>query len=379
VAGLTADVPGARTPDTDAALLAAQYRRYGAVAAVVIATGWHGVYDLTGTLGGLDTYRAPVVAVLCWLVYAAVGLRYGVSLLRGRVVRRAYPGAVAAVLITAALVVALPPSALMTPANWGWGSVGWLGVLVLWDRPLAQLGAFLAMDALVMLVGMIAHGVTDRVSLAVYLMVIVGAVTLQLGFGAGARLLTATGDWVGARSAEQTGAAVRRARAEAVHAARLRLGRSIHEDTLPVLRRLAAGADPSDAAIRHRCAVGAARLRSLLLQARGEPDPLTIELRTGADIAARTGVVVDLEVHGRVPELDDDVRHALTAPALAALASARRRARVTVTALGAEVVVSVLGDGDGGGPVEEAAVPSVAVGRYEVEEGRWVESRWTGG
>jgi hypothetical protein len=368
--------PAAVAP-VEATSLAQRYRRYSGIAAVAIAAGWHGIYDLQGTLGGLSTYRWPMVVVVCWLVHTAVGAGYGVALLRGRRRGRPWAGGFAALAVSAGVSLATPAHALITPANWGWGSVGWIGVLVLWDRRLRELVVFLAANAGVMLVGLVCRGVTDRASMAAYLMVIVGSVTVQLGFGAGSRLLVATGEWVSARSAEQTVEAVERARADAVHAARLHLGRAIHRDTLPLLRQLADGADPGDPAIRHRCAVSAARLRRLLLEARAGTQPLTVELRSCADIAARAGAVVDLEVHGRVPPLDEPVRQALTEPALAVLAAARTRARVTVTAVDGEVVVSVLSDAENAEVPGPSAVGAVTVNRYQVGEGLWIESRWT--
>jgi hypothetical protein len=376
-----------------AALLAAQYRRYGGLAGLAITAGWHGVFDLSGTLAGLGAYRSPAVAVGCWCLYTVTGVVYGALLLRGRRRGRPWAGVVIVLAVSAAVLLACPADGLITPANWGWGSVGWLAVVVLWDRPLRELTAVLAANAVVMLTGMVARGVTDRTSLAAYLMVIVGSGTLQLGFGGGARLLTAAGRWVAEQAAEQTARVVDRARADAVHGARLELGRSVHEDTLPLLRELADGADPADPVIRHRSAVGAARLRRLLLETREGVQPLTVDLRSSADLAARAGIVVDLELHGTVPPLAEPVRRALTEPALAAVAAARHRARVTVTAVEGEVVVSVLSDardgdvpvatggaGSGAGTGVTAGPPGpdeVTVSRYDMGEGLWIESRWT--
>jgi len=367
----------------DVRLLAAQYRWFGGIAGVTIAAGWHLAFDLRGLISGWPQYRWPAVALAGWLLYTAIGAVHGIAVLRGLLSRRPWVGAAAAVAVSAGVALASPASALVTPTNWAWGSVGWLGVLVLWDRRLRDLAAFLAVNAAVTFAGMVARGVTDRRSMAIFLMVVVGSVTLQLGFGAGARLLTATGVQVARHADELTGTAVERARAEAAHDARLRLGRAVHADTLPLLRDLAAGADPADPGVRHRAAVGAARLRRLLLETRSGALPLTVELRSCADIAARTGAVVDLEAHGTVPPLDESVRRALTEPALAALAATRRRARVTVTAVDGEVVVSVISDAPDvdvparGGPGSVGLPDTVTVNRYPVEEGTWIETRWT--
>jgi hypothetical protein len=377
--GLSVEAGGVGPPDP--ALMGRQYRWYGGIAGVAIAAGWHVGNDLRGVIAGWSDYRWPALALACWLGYTVLGVAAGVALLRGRRHRSPWAGAASAVALSVGVQLACRTDALVAPANWGWGSVGWLALLVLWDRRLAALVGFLAVNAGATFVGLVARGVTDRRSMAVFLMVIVGSVTLQLGFGAGARLLTATGHWVTARSEDRTSAAVERVRAEAAHRARERLGRAVHGDTLPLLRALAAGADPAEAAVRHRAAVGAARLRRLLLQARGEAEPLTVELRSCADIAARTGAVVDLEVHGRVPALDEPVRLALTEPALNALAGTRRHARVTVTAAEGEVVVAVITDAVDVDLSSVGGVRGVTVEHYATGEGEglWIESRWTRG
>jgi hypothetical protein len=122
--------------------------------------------------------------------------------------------------------------------------------------------------------------------------------------------------------------------------------------------------------------VEASRLRRLLAETDDVPDPLLHELRACADIADRRGVLVDLHVVGRLPELDPPTRRALTEAPLHALAGADRQARVTVVGRADGVAVSVLVDG--GPPVEVASSPEsgVVVTSQEGENGLWVEARW---
>lgn len=88
----------------------------------------------------------------------------------------------------------------------------------------------------------------------------------------------------------------------------------------------------------------ASRLRRLFAETDDVPDPLVHELRACTDIADRRGVLVDLQVRGRLPELDRGTRRSLTERPLVALAGAERHARVTVVARHDEVAVSVVAD-----------------------------------
>jgi hypothetical protein len=175
--------------------------------------------------------------------------------------------------------------------------------------------------------------------------------------------------------------AVRRRRqvAERLHADRRQRYRTVRDAVAPLLAGLADGTlDPAEPEVRHRCAVDAGRLRRLFAETDDVADPLLHELRACSYIADQRGVVVDLQLTGRLPELDRDVRRALTEAPLLALAGAERRARVTVLGRTDEVAVSVLVDGRGPAPAEPAggASSAVTVSVLDDEDRRWVEARW---
>lgn len=376
-----------------------RYGRNSVIAAVVVTFGWHLGFDLPGLAAGAGTYLYPVLPVIAWFTYTAIGLGRARALLRHRpggpgaatpetgTPGSATPGsgtvtsgpalawiqAVLALAVTAVVVAACPPSSVIAPANWGWGSAGWLAVLVLWARPARELVTFQALNALVMLAGMLAKGVSDRVSLASYLTVIASSVALQLGLSLGVKALARMVDQVGARSRELTGAEAARAAAQAVHTARVERSRAVHQDTIRLLAELAAGADPTRPAIRHRGSIAAARMRRLLAETADSEEPLLDELRACADIADRNGIVVELESHGRVPELSAQVRRALAEAPIAALTSAASYARVTVSGLEDEVIVSVVCDA----PAIELPISSgVTITRYKGGSEQWIDSRW---
>ena len=128
--------------------------------------------------------------------------------------------------------------------------------------------------------------------------------------------------------------------AERLHADRRQRYRIVRDAVAPLLAGLADGTlDPADREVRHRCAVEASRLRRLFAETDDVADPLLHELRACSYIADQRGVVVDLQLTGRLPALDRDVRRALTEAPLLALAGAERRARVTVLGRTDEVAV----------------------------------------
>jgi hypothetical protein len=191
-----------------------------------------------------------------------------------------------------------------------------------------------------------------------------------------------------AAAAAEAEAAVRRRRlvADRLHASRQDRYDTVRRAVAPLLAGLASGElDPADPPTRHRCAVEASRLRRLFAETDDVPDPLLHELRACADVADRRGVLVDLQVRGRLPALDVAVRRALTEAPMHALAAARRQARITVVARSGEVAVSVLADGGSGEPTGSApadpasAGPVVTVTAQEGGDRQWVEARWRRG
>ena len=247
-------------------------------------------------------------------------------------------------------------------------------------RPPVELVCFLLANSAATLAVLGYDGVLDRVGAARFATVVYGTAALQLTVLLAARALDAT-----ARRAAETAAAeaeVRRARevADELHAGRRDRYRTVHRSVAPLLSGLAGGElDPADREVRHRAAVAASRLRRLFAETDDVADPLLHELRACSYIADQRGVLVDLQVLGRLPGLDRPARRALTEAPLLALAGAERHARVTVVGRSDEVAVSVLVDATGPtgaagpAPVMDSAV---TVTMLDAADQRWVEARW---
>jgi signal transduction histidine kinase len=374
---------GAGEPGEPAMLgevIATRYRRGFDLVVILLVGVWHVGNDLLVLLSGWGDYRSPVAELLSWLALAAVGAVAGARLRRGRAGRPVGTWLLAGAALAAGAVgiAAVPEDLLFSGTNWAWGAVGWFGVLILLRRPPRELGAFLVATAAIAVAMLAGAGALDRTGVARAATVIYGTAALQLTLLLAARGLAATAR----RAAAVAGAesAVRRQRqvAERLHADRRQRYRTVRAAVAPLLAGLADGTlDPADPSVRHRCAVEASRLRRLFAETDDVADPLLHELRACSYIADQRGVVVDLQLTGRLPALDREVRRALTEAPLLALAGAERRARVTVLGRTDEVAVSVLVDGRGPAPAERGpVVPQVTVSVLDEEDRRWVEARW---
>lgn len=351
---------GVTTGDDPALLVAQRYSRASMRAGVIVMAAWHLGFDLPSMIAGWSAYRWPMLALAAWVLYAAIGLAASLTLLDSpwRLPLRPWPAAALALTVTAAVIVACEPENVMAPANWAWGSVGWLAILLFWSWrgwP-AELGLFFLANSAVMLAGMAAADSLDRFAISKYLMVLVGSVTLQAGASAGVHGF----DLAARRAADssRTLAAWQAAQkaAEQVHADRLRRYAQARQAAAPVLTWLAEGADPSDPRVRHECAVGAARLRRLIAETDDTPNPLLDTLRACAFDMERRGVVVNLLTVGTVPPLPLEARRAVIEAPFEALARARRRARVTLVATANQVIISVLSDAEEFEPPAPAGV-----------------------
>ena len=374
---------GVDDPAAGAALgevIATRYRRGFDLAVILLVGIWHVGNDLLALLAGWSDYRWPVAELLAWLALAAVGVAAGVRLRRGRTGRTGTWLLAGAALVAGAVgIAAVPADLLLSGTDWAWGATGWFGVLVLLRRPPRELGAFLAINAAVALAVLADAGALDRIGVARAATTIYGTAALQVTLLLAARALAATAKRAAA-VAEAEGAVRRRRQvAERLHADRRQRYRIVRDAVAPLLAGLADGTlDPADREVRHRCAVEASRLRRLFAETDDVADPLLHELRACSYIADQRGVVVDLQLTGRLPALDRDVRRALTEAPLLALAGAERRARVTVLGRTDEVAVSVLVDGRWPARAEPAgrASSEVTVSVLDEEDRRWVEARW---
>ena len=362
-------------------VIATRYRRGLDLVVILLVGIWHVGNDLLALLAGWSDYRWPVAELLAWLALAAVGAAAGVRLWRGRTGadrdvaagrrrprgrrggHRRRPGRPAVQRHRLGLGVRPAGSACWCCCAGRRGSSARSSTI----------------NAAVALVVLADAGALDRIGVARAATMIYGTAALQVTLLLAARALAATAQRAAA-VAEAEGAVRRRRQvAERLHADRRQRYRTVRDAVAPLLAGLADGTlDPADREVRHRCAVEAGRLRRLFAETDDVADPLLHELRACSYIADQRGVVVDLQLTGRLPALDRDVRRALTEAPLLALAGAERRARVTVLGRTDEVAVSVLVDGRGPAPAEPGgrASSKVTVSVLDEEDRRWVEARW---
>jgi hypothetical protein len=383
--GGVADPAGPSEPLSD--IVVDRYRRGFDLAVIWLVVAWHLGNDLVTMVTSPGVYRSYPAEVAGWTLMTATGAAGAVRLLRGRPDRvGSWLLAVATLAASGLATAQVPAGQVFAAAHWAWDSTGWFGVLLLLRRPLLELVAFTAVNSgltlAVLLSGPGSAGLgADRLDLARFSTAAYATAALQLTLAIAARAVDAA-----ARRAVDAAVAEAAARrhgqvAEELHARRQERYQEVRRSVAPLLAGLASGElDPTDRAVRHRCAVAASRLRRLFAETDDAPDPLLHELRACADIADRRGVLVDLQVLGRLPALARPVRRALTEAPLHALAGAERQARVTVVGRVDEVAVSVLADGTGEGLVTAAAAATdVTVTVQTVREGddrRWTEARW---
>jgi hypothetical protein len=370
----------------DVEQVARRYSRYTAIGAVVIASVWHVGYDLTVTVTGWADFRWPWLSAAAWVVHSAVLVAAAVTMLRGAEPPAVRTAALIATVLTvdAAVMIACHPRDLLGVIDWGWGSVGWAGVMIVWNRPRRhrELIAFLAANAGLMLAAMAATGMVDRVSLAKYLVVVAGSVTMQLGYSVGCHALRASAEEAALLARRLAADDAWRMSAQRIHADRLRRYAAIRDAAEDLLERLADGADPGDPAVRREATAGALRLRRLITEREDVPDKLVTALRERIDAAERRRVLVTVPPFGgTMPELTDCVREDLLRAPLKALDEARSRARVTVSAMSTMVSVAVVADvpDDGELPVSPCPVreESGVVITYQRQGGEvWVNSMW---
>jgi len=363
-------------------VVATWYGRGFDLAVVWLVGVWHVGNDLVAVVSRSSSYRSLTAEVVAWLTLAVVGVVGGVRLLRHRTDRTGALLLAGATLAASALgTAAVPGSAIFSGADWAWGAAGWFGALVLLRRPLAELAALIAANSAVTLAVLAYDGALDRISLARFATVVYGTAALQLTLALTARALDATARRAAAVAEAESAVRRRRQVADELHAGRQDRYRAVRRSVGPLLAGLADGElDAADRRTRNRCAVEASRLRRLFAETDDVPDSLLHELRACTDIADRRGVLVDLQVLGRLPSLDRPARRALTEAPLFALADAERYARVTVVGRSDEVAISVLADGSVPVPAELAvsADPAVIVTVQDGEDRRWVEARWRG-
>jgi hypothetical protein len=368
-----------------AAVLAARYARALDIAVVVAAAGWHLAGAAPLLLAHLGSYSSSQFQVAAWCAIALIIAAGSVLLLRGSRSRETgWALAAAALVISTAAAAACPPGQMLA-TNWSWGTAGWVGVLVLLRRPLAELGVFLTLEGLAMFAVLARDGL-HQPNVAAFITVLAGSTGIQLAISVAARTLHVPAQQAADAATREADATARQAAADRIRAARQARWLELRATAEPLLRGLATGtADPGDPAVQRACAVEAARLRRLSAEADEAADPLVHELHACADVAQRRGVAVDIETaapfpgaespRAGIPAVPPEGRRAITDLAIAVLVNAVSRVRVTVTGTADGVIVSLVSDS----PVDPDLPSSPAglvVDSQRDEQSLWVEARW---
>jgi hypothetical protein len=269
----------------------------------------------------------------------------------------------------------LSTQSALAPADWSYGTAGWIGVVLLLQRPLWQLVGFLSAHELIG----IAHLVlwhADKIALLNAVSVSIDVMGFPLCVSVAATALRTV-----ARRAEQAAALAEQVRSQEAVAAELHEKRSdrfadLNATAVPLLQALAnRTADPHDPRVQRTCAIEAARMRRLFAEGDDVANPLLHALRHCADVAERKDVLVELDSRGEWPDPPVTIRRALTEAPLAVLATATTWARITVIGTPGLLSVNVVADTS---PLDLRPAQTQAVTTKVVRDSglTWVETQW---
>lgn len=361
----------------DADLFAVRYSRVLDIGAVIVVIGWHVAGDGATLLTQRESYLSPAVAAAAWTVQLVVGAVGAWHLFRGRPVTVLAARSLVVINVAAGVAaVAVCPRDHLLQADWSWGAVGWIAVLLLLHRPVHELAVLLAVEAAITFAALEVTGNVTRHNIAGFITVLYASASVQIVMVVATRVLDSTARSAVAAAAEREAIATRQAIAAEIVAARQIRYKEARESIPPLLRGLADKTlDPGDPAVQRRCGIEALKLRRLAAENDDRHNPLLHELQTCIDIAERRGAAIELLVVGSVPELERDVRRALTEVPLMLLATTRAYARVVVTSLSGYVSVSIRTDSTGPVPdhLSEQAVTIIA---DRDDDLLWAETRW---
>jgi hypothetical protein len=341
--------------------------------AAVIALGLGG----SNMMRHLDAYALPLAQVGSFVALGAVLVVDAVLLVRRRPWGSLRRPAIAVVLAASVLsAVTIPEGYTSTTVDWMFGAANFVGLVVLLDRPLRTIGAFLLAHELIALLNLLLlHDVTRAalLRLATGSVNVIG-VPLCVAVGATAVRRIHAAAVMSRREIEQV--RIEEAVATESHRRRQQRFAEMSGTSVPLLEGLADGSLTSDdPAVQRRCAIEAARMRRLFAESDTVANPLLHELGHCADVADRKGVVVELDSRGDWPTPPVSVRRDLTDAALTALATAASWARVTVVGDADLVSVSVVAD-CGDISIPAPATPQVRVEKFRNDETVWIEVRW---
>lgn len=305
-------------------------------------------FCLAQLIAARDLYTSlwPQIAAFALLtVVAAVSIRFTVA--RGSaippVVRWTCVGLV--LLASLAGTVSIPEGTYLQPAHWSFGLVGWYGLFLLFDLPLGVFAGFLAAHVTLSVAALPIGDSPDPAMLATMGITAVSVCAFQISVAMIVRLLRRMAE-VATHAAEgherqRTQAAVDKSR----HRDHKRRRIALTDTTVPLLTGLADGSlTPSDANVRSRCALEAARLRRMFAEYDEVPDQLVHELLAIIDIVERNGVTVQLAVRGQAVELPKGVRRALIDSVSSVFVAATSTVRATIIRTPRKVRLSVIAE-----------------------------------
>lgn len=361
------------------AVLSGRYQRALDIAAVIVVAGWQVAGAGSLMVGDRAAYGSYPFQVGAWLVLAAVIAAGSVRLLRGWS-GRSWAWALAGLALATSVVAAAacPPGQLLK-TDWAWGAAGWVGVLVLLRRPLAELSCFLSLEALATF-GILVRDGLHRAGLAGFITIAAGSAGLQFAVAVAARALESVARQAAEAAQSEASAREHAVIAGQVHAARQARWLALQATVAPLLVNLGAGtADPGEENVRRSCAVEAARLRRMIAESDDTLSPLVHELQAAADVAERRGVAVDIETAGPLPGVPAGIRRVITDAAIPVLVAARSRTRITLAGTGDGIAVSLVADA----PPLPLSLPPAGPGEVVIEhqhdgEDLWLQARWNG-
>lgn len=335
------------------------------ISVVAIVCVWHLLYVLPSLVLSAEMYRLLPVEALSWTALTALLIHGSVRALTGRPAFTAWWMSLLAILAFGAVGVAMVPGDQITgAANWAFGDVALIGILLLLRERLMAFAVLFLGNILINLVALVIVADHLDVTVATRFVVIAcaGGALVPSAVLLAARALDDAADDAGVAISRRTASRAERLIADAMHQVRRERYESLQCRVEPLLDGLASGSlDPGSAEVQRSCAIEAARLRRLFAESDDVPDPLLHELRACASAAECRGVLVELATVGPLPELSLEARRTLTEPAIEALASTSAWARVTVFAGPDEVVVSAVGGCNH---------------RDELRDPIWLEARW---
>jgi len=341
--------------------------------------------DLPNLLPTLHLYPAWWVGIGWWLLLVAVGLiDIPIGLRHGFWGRAAWPTALFVLAVSIAAAASLPTEALLTPAHWTFGVVGWFGLLLFADRRMRNVLAFILLHLAATVALLAWRGVLAE-SLVPLATVAVGVGSFQLALIVATLVLRRMADHASAVAVAQARAATEESVAREVHADREARYQALRATALPLLQGISDGSwSTADRDVQRRAAVEAARLRRLFGEQGDSATPLAAEVQALVEVVERRGVTVRYATRAVEVEPPPEVRRSLVEVISGVLLVTARTARVTVGGTGSDVTVSVVTDGEVGGSGN--LVPDG--GQYSwdngvrtttvVDDGRtWVEARWS--